>query len=97
MNSDHLDKELQWFENHREELLKEHEGKWGVVYKQHLIGVYDSFAEAAQAGMVEARSERILVKRIVKDDEIEEPSVNLTLGLIDAPQSSEPLSKPQVS
>ncbi|MBU1318469.1 MAG: hypothetical protein KKH67_04650 [candidate division Zixibacteria bacterium] len=91
MNSDHLEKELEWFEANKEELFKKYKGKWAVIHHQQLIGIYDSFTEGAVKGSDKANSDRILVKHVVQEDDIEEPSINLTLGLFHESRPSEPL------
>jgi len=80
----HLDKGERWFKEHLDELLKEHKGKWVVVYQQKLLGIYDSFEEACVEGVKASGSEEIFVAQINEDyDKPREISVNATLGLMD--------------
>ena len=88
MRGDHLKKELEWFDKHRAELLKEHRGKWAVVHNQDLFGVFDSFSEAASKGVEGTGSEKLLVMQVLEKDEPIDLSVNLRLGLFDAPTSA---------
>ncbi len=84
MSTDYLDVANKWFNEHLDELLRDHEGKWGVVLDQHLIGAYDEFSEAYEKGVSEAGTEKILIRQIVRHEESHEPPVNLTLGLLSA-------------
>ncbi len=83
MNRDYIDIASEWFANHLESLLKEHEGEWAVV-KDELIGVYPSYEDAYRQGVLCTGSEEFLVRRILDQRSIQtaEISVNLTLGLL---------------
>ncbi len=82
MRGDHLIKEMEWFNEHRQELLAEHRGKWAVVHKQQLIGVYDDFSLAYSGGVTATKSPELLVTQILEEDEPIETSVNVTYGLL---------------
>lgn len=82
MRGDHLINELEWFNKHRHELLAEHRGKWAVVHKQQLIGVYDDFSSAYGGGTAATDSYELLVKQILEKEEPIEISVNITHGLL---------------
>ena len=84
MSTKYLDKENQWFREHLRELLEKHEGKWGVVHNQELIGIFDTFDEAYEYGLKKTQSEEILVKKIEKDEQTFQPPINVTLGLLNA-------------
>lgn len=82
MRGDHLIKEMEWFNEHRQELLAEHRGKWAVVHNQQLIGIYDDFSSAYVAGRTTTGSLKLLVKQILERGEPIELSVNITHGLL---------------
>jgi len=41
-----LEKERAWYKANKADLLAKHRGKWIVVHKDKLIGVYDNSVEA---------------------------------------------------
>jgi hypothetical protein len=79
----HLAAEINWFEEHRTELLSAHPGKWAVVFDRRLIGIFETPEEAYSTGVRTAKSERILVKKIVAQDEKAYVPA-LVLGVINA-------------
>lgn len=46
---DELDKNIQAYEQQRNELEKESVGKWVVFFDSKLAGIFDSFEDAAEA------------------------------------------------
>lgn len=85
MSGEYLNKEIKWFDANRKELLEKYKGKWAVVYHRSLVGAYDSFSEAYDAGIEKTKSEEILIKRITKKDDPFDPSINITLDLLGVP------------
>lgn|GEM_PF-1063678 len=85
MEEHYLDKEIAWFNDHRDEWLAQHRGKWAVIHQQALVGIFDSFPEAYEAGVKQTKSAQILVRQILEKQEPIEVSVNLSLGLFHAP------------
>lgn len=83
-NKDYILKEEKWFREHLNELLPKNRDKWAVVFKQELLGIFDSFTEAYEKGIDLAKSEKILVRQIREDDKPREISINYSLGLFDA-------------
>lgn len=82
---DYLKDEIQWFNEHLQELLKEHAGEWAVVYQRALVGTYETFSGAYKSGIEKTKSEEFLVREIKPDDDKpQQVSVNISLGLIDA-------------
>jgi|APCry1669189204_1035204.scaffolds.fasta_scaffold04741_4 hypothetical protein len=88
MSSEYLQKDKEWFERNREELLKHHKSRWIAIHDQESIGIFDSFKEAYNQGVEKAGSEDITVRQITEKDEPIETSINLYLGLLDAPTYS---------
>ena len=70
MRGDHLPKLIEWFNEHRQELLAEHRGKIAVVYDQKLVGIYDTFSEAYVQGTSITGSPELLVKQILEVDPV---------------------------
>ncbi|MEK7104216.1 MAG: hypothetical protein AAB842_02350 [Patescibacteria group bacterium] len=46
MINDYLQKQLEYFKSHQEELVKKYEGKFLVINEQKVQGVYDTEIEA---------------------------------------------------
>lgn len=84
-NQEYIQQEEAWFKANLQDLLKNHGGRWAVVYHQSLLGLFDSFSEAYKQGISLANSDQILVRQIREDDEPREISINYSLGLFDAP------------
>jgi hypothetical protein len=55
--------ELATFEKLKESLLC-HEGKFAVIYKEELLGVYDTYEDALKIGYEKCKLEPFLVKKI---------------------------------
>lgn len=88
MTNEYLERDKEWFEAHRGELLKQYKGRWIVIHNQKQVGIFDSFQEAYNQGIEKTESEEITVRQITEQDEPIETSINLYLGLLDAPTYS---------
>lgn len=78
-----LDKELQFYQLHRSELLEKHEGQVALIHGEDLIGTFPTDEEALSEGARRFGLVPFLVKSIRK----EEPEVHipaLTLGILHA-------------
>src|SRR5436305_10513334 len=60
--------ELEFFEQHRFELLDKASGKYALVKGSELLGVFDTELEAVRAGYHQFGNEAFLVKHIVEAD-----------------------------
>ena len=58
--------ELETFESHRNELLGKSEGKFALVYKNQIVGVFDSEKDAIAQGYQRFGNVPFLVKQVVK-------------------------------
>jgi len=74
--------EIATYEKHREKLEKDHFGKYALVHDDQLIGVFDSFQEAAEEGLRLFGQGPFLVRQIGGPDP--ELPVALMLGLVNA-------------
>lgn len=63
-----LDQELAVFEEHRQRLLQESEGKYVLIYRTDLLGVFDSRLEAVHTGYQKLGPVPFLVKQIEEKD-----------------------------
>ena len=63
-----LKPELQYFEQHRVELLAHATGKYALVKNAELVGVFDSETEALRTGFRRLGTDAFLVKHIVEAD-----------------------------
>lgn len=78
-----LEKELQYYDAHREELLKEHEGKFVLIKEGSLVGVFASEEEAYEDGLRHFGNQPFLIRRVASQEEIVYLPA-LTSGLINA-------------
>jgi hypothetical protein len=65
-----LARELETFEQQRKHLLEHHLGKWALVYRSDVIGIFDSDLEAIYEGHERFGNVPLLVKQVV---EVETP------------------------
>ena len=78
-----LEKELQYYDAHREELLKEHEGKFVLIKEGSLVGVFASEEEAYEDGLRHFGNQPFLIRRVAAEEEVVHLPA-LLLGLTDA-------------
>jgi hypothetical protein len=78
-----LEKELKYFEDHKEELLKHYENQFVLIKDDQLIGAFTTEAEAYAAGIQKFGNQPFLIKRVTRDEEIVHFPA-LTLGLLNA-------------
>jgi hypothetical protein len=64
--SDLLTAELETYERHRQELLGKAEGKYALVYRDQVAGVFDTEKDAIDQGYERFGNVPFLVKQIVK-------------------------------
>jgi len=79
-----LETERAWFDQHRQELLEQHEGRWVVVHGETLVGIWDNLEQAYVEGVRATGQEEILVRQVTRTD----PTFSapaLTLGILRAP------------
>lgn len=76
-----LEEEIQYFEKNKAELLAKHEGKFVVICGKDLLGAYDTFENAFNAGIKAFGDRQFLVR---KASPLEPNLTNLALmhGLI---------------
>lgn len=74
-----LAEELETYQENKEELLGQHEGKFALVHDGEVVKVFDSKEDAISSGYERFGNTPFLVKRIVKV----EPSENFTSNLVD--------------
>jgi hypothetical protein len=78
-----LDKELKYFEDHKDELLKHYESLFVLIKDDSLVGAFTTEAEAYQAGIRKFGNQPLLIKRVAQEEEIAYFPA-LTLGLLQA-------------
>jgi hypothetical protein len=80
-----LEKELAFFDERKEELLRHYEGQFVLVMDASLIGAFSSEADAYRAGLQRFGNTAFLIKRVSKgDDDAVVSFPALSLGLIHA-------------
>lgn len=63
-----LQKELNYFNEHRHEWLKTYENQFAIIKDERLIGTYTAEAEAYKAGLEKIGNQPFLIKQVVKED-----------------------------
>jgi len=76
--------ESKWFAAHEAELLQRYADKWVVVYRESLIGAFESFSSAYREGVKLTNSEEIFICHVTETDDVFSAPAN-HLGIIDAP------------
>lgn len=67
-----LKKEIEFFEQHREEWFEHHEGKIAVIHGTTLHGFYDTYETALKVGYDKCGIESpFLMKEVLLEDRIE--------------------------
>ena len=78
-----LEKEIKYFEAHKEELLSHYEGQFILIKDDTLVGAFTTEEDAYKAGIEKFGNQPILIKKVTKEEEIVQlPTV--MLGLIHA-------------
>jgi hypothetical protein len=78
-----LETERDYFDKHRDDLLRQYPGKFVVIKEEQLLGSYDTIQDALAAGAREFGMVSFLVKRT--DEAPQEVSIPaLTLGILRA-------------
>lgn len=71
-----MEANLEYIEKNKKSLLKEHQNKYLLVYKQNLVDTFDTYEKAAEEGIrMYGVEETFLVYQIVEDE-----PVNFVLG-----------------
>jgi hypothetical protein len=78
-----LETELETFNRMKEDLLKNHAGKFSLIYKDDFIGAFDTAENAYDAGVEKFGREPFLVKRISSEPEVYRNQA-FVLGLMNA-------------
>ena len=78
-----LEAELKFFDTMRADWVKHHEGKFALIKRQELAGVYDSPDTAYEAGVGLWGNVPFLVKQILPEDPLEQAPA-LVFGLLHA-------------
>lgn len=65
-----LEKELEYFRQHKEELLKQYQGRFLVIKDNRLVGAYQNEQEAYDAGLKALGNTAFLIKRAVAEEEV---------------------------
>jgi hypothetical protein len=79
-----LDTERQYFQDHQEELLKAHPGRFVIIRGQRVVGAFDTLEDALSFGTKEFGLSPFLIRRTdERPSEICIPA--LALGILHAP------------
>jgi hypothetical protein len=66
--ADSLEKEVAFFEQHREDFVNQANGKFALVKGESLVGIFETQAAAIRAGYRNFGNQPFLVKQIVLAD-----------------------------
>ena len=66
-----LEKEHKFFQKHRAELVREHEGEWVVVYDHTFRSFHSSAMEAFNHGFDDLGTRPFLVQEVCKTDRVQ--------------------------
>ncbi len=78
-----FDRERAYYEQHKEDLLRHHEGKFVLIVGEDLVGSFDAQGAAYEAGIAKYGNVPLFIKLVQRD----EPKVSIpamTLGFIGA-------------
>ena len=64
VESERLKTELDTYLRHKDELVRESEGKYVVVHGDEVVGVWDTYEDALRAGYEKVGLEPFLVKQV---------------------------------
>lgn len=78
-----LETELSYFTKIKEDLLKNHPGKFALIKGEELVGVFDTPANAYDEGVKKFGREPFMVKRVSETEEVYRNQA-LALGLMNA-------------
>lgn len=79
-----LDSERQFFQDHQEELLKAHPGRFVIIRGEQLVGAFDTVEDALSVGTKEFGLSPFLIRRT--DERTSEVCIPaLALGILHAP------------
>ena len=79
-----LERENTYFNDHRGELVAQHEGQFVLIHGDDLVGWYQSYDDAFTAGIQTIGNEPFLIRQVFAGDEPPVHVPALTLGLISA-------------
>lgn len=78
-----LERELEYFESIKTELLQRYEGKYALIVGAELLGVFDRGEEAYRVGIEKRGNVPMLIKQVLKEDSPARIPA-MTLGLLHA-------------
>ena len=78
-----LQKEVDFYNSQREELIKQHLGKWVLIKDRKVLGVFDNDQAAYQAGIAKFGNTIFLIKPVVREEPVQQVPA-LTLGILNA-------------
>ena len=81
-----LEKERQYLDSHKDELLKEYGGKILVITGEQVTGAFDTMEEALQGAVEKHGLNSVLIRRPF-EGQIEFSAPALTLGILNANSS----------
>lgn len=78
-----FEEELAYYTEHKDELLKHHEGQFAVIKGNDFGGAYSNDGEAYKAGLEKYGNVSFLIKQVTKEEEVVRFPA-LTTGVLNA-------------
>jgi hypothetical protein len=73
-----LEREREYYESCKDELLRNHKGQFAVIWEEQLLGIYTTFEEALAAGVDAYGTRSFLIQEITDQaGEIQHPALNV--------------------
>ncbi|MDE3269977.1 MAG: DUF5678 domain-containing protein [Pseudomonadota bacterium] len=67
---DNLNKDYSFYEKNRKALLNDYEGRYIVIYKERVVGAYDTQLDAIEAARKKFPLGKFLVQLVTEEDEV---------------------------
>ena len=66
-----IETELAFYTEKKEELLAAHEGKYALIKGRELLGLFDTFPQAYEAGLRKVGNKPMLIKQVLRQEPVE--------------------------
>jgi len=78
-----LEKELEFFKSQYKELISHYKNQFVLIAGDKLLGSFTTDSEAYEAGLEQLGNQSFLIKKVIKDEDIDRAPA-LVLGLLNA-------------
>lgn len=81
-----LETEIQYYNDHKDELLRHHEGQFVLIHEDRLLGAFTTQAEAYAAALERVGNKAVLIRQVLA----EEPLVQYPALVVGALRGTNP-------